>query len=219
MSTLTDLVLAVVDDDTVIREGVPLLLPDAGPMRCFPDIESLLATAPRTDVVLLDLVLAGTGRTGMLQGTGGVRAVTAAGHRALIYTNERRREVLAACLAAGARGIVHKAEPIDSLRQAIIRVADGGIQITPALTGLAELVERHGSLPTLTERQREILSARARGESFASIAGRMYISRRTAEDHMATVAVKFAHFLRDHSPADLERHLGVGPGDIVQEQN
>jgi DNA-binding NarL/FixJ family response regulator len=123
--------------------------------------------------------------------------------------------VLAGCLAAGASGIVHKAEPIAALRTAISRVASGEFVITQALVGLAELVERLGELPTLSPRQREVLSARARGESFRSIAQRLFISPRVAEEYMAVVTAKFADFLRDHSAADLERLLGLAPGDLL----
>jgi two-component system nitrate/nitrite response regulator NarL len=70
-------------------------------------------------------------------------------------------------------------------------------------------------MPSLTERQRTILSARARGEKFESLARRLFVSRKVAEEHWAVVARKFAGFLRDHSPADLERLLGLDPGDLV----
>ena len=33
---------------------------------------------------------------------------------------------------------------------------------------------------------------------------------------MGGVARKFADFLREHSPADLERHLGLGQGDLAE---
>jgi two-component system nitrate/nitrite response regulator NarL len=157
----------------------------------------------------------GTGRLGVRQGATAVAAVAAAGYRVLIYTNERRRAVLVACLAAGASGVVHKAEPIAELREAITAVAHGEIVITPALVGLAELAERRGGLPTLSPRQRQVLSARARGEPFQSIADRLYISRKTTEEHMAIVTAKFADYLHDHSAADLERQLGFAPGDVL----
>lgn len=214
MPTLTELSVAIIDDDTVIREGLPLLLPELRQPLTYGDVETFLADRPRVDVVIQDLVLTGTGRGKPLQGASAVR-LTSAGYPVLIYTNERRREALAGCLAAGARGVVHKAESLTALRHAIAAVAHGEVVITPALVGLAEVVERRGSLPALTERQQAVLSARARGEPFQSIAQRLYISRRTAEDHMDVVARKFADYLRSHSPADLERLLALGPGDIL----
>lgn len=209
------LAVAVIDDDMVIRLGLPLLLPPARSIRSFADVETFLDAAPEVDAVLVDLVLTGTGRQGVRQGAAGVRAVAASGYRALIYTNEHRREVLAGCLAAGARGVIHKAEEMPALVSAITAVAAGGTVITPALVGLAEVVERRGGMPALSPRQREVLSGRARGQSFQAIADRLYISRRTAEEHMNLVAAKFVDYLSTHSAADLERHLGIGPGDLM----
>ena len=207
--------VAIVDDDTVIRDGLPLLLHDSDIVGRYSDVDELLLDTPTVDVVLLDLVLTGTGRSGIQQGASGIRAVKDAGYRVLIYTNERRRAVLASCLAIGARGVVHKAEPIRALETAIAAVANDQIVITTALVGLAELADRRGRLPTLTARQRQVLSGRARGETFQSIADRLFITRKVAEEHMAVVTAKFADFLRNHSPADLERHLGIAPGDIL----
>jgi DNA-binding NarL/FixJ family response regulator len=207
--------VAAVDDDTVIRNGLPLLLPGIDFVATFEDVDALLAAAPEVDLVLLDLVLTGTGKLGVRHGGEAITAVTGAGYRVLIYTNERRRSVLAACLSAGASGVIHKAEPVPALEAAIRDVAGGQVVITPALVGLAELAERRGGLHALTPRQRQILSARARGEPFQSIANRLFISRKTAEEHMAVVSAKFADFLRDHSAADLERELGIAPGDVL----
>lgn len=206
--------VAVVDDDTVIRQGLALMVPDVRVSGAYPDVAAFLAAAPPADVVVLDLGLRGTGSGRGVQGVDGVRAVADAGHRVLIYTNERRRAVLVRCLASGATGVIHKAEPMSSLGAAVRHVAAGGVWITPALTGLAEVAERRGAFPTLSPRQRQVLAGRARGETFTSIARRLYITPKTAEEHMAVVTQKFADYLRTHSPADLERHLGLEPPDL-----
>lgn len=204
-----------VDDDTVIRLGTPILLRDVIPSGSFAEVEAFLAERPEADVVVLDLSLAGTGAVGATQGAAATRAVANAGYRVLIYTNERRRIVLAGCLAAGAQGVVHKAEPVEHLKEAIEAVSRGEVVITTALAGLAEIIERYGELPTLTPRQRQVLSRRARGEPFQRIASRMGISRKTAEEYMAEVSRRFAEYLQDHSTADLERHLGLGDDDLL----
>jgi len=206
--------VAGVDDDTVMRDGLRPLLPQLDVVATFADAESLLAARPRVDVVLLDLKLDGTGREHALRGIDAVRAVAAAGYRVLVYTNERRRAVLAACLTVGALGIAHKAEPLDALVDAVTRVAAGQVVITQALTGLAEVADRRGRLPTLSPRERQVLAGRARGESFRSIAARLYVSEKTAAGYMEQVKVKFAAYLRDHSPADLEYSLGLEPADL-----
>jgi len=206
--------VACVDDDTVMRDGLRVLLPRLDVVAAFADVESLLAARPEVDVVLLDLKLDGTGRAPSPRGTDAVRAVVAAGHRVLVYTNERRRAVLAACLTAGASGVVHKAESLDALTGAVTQVAAGRIVITQALTGLAEVADRSGRLPALSPRERQVLAGRARGESFRSIAARLYVSEKTAAGYMEQVKVKFAEYLRDHSAADLEYSLGLEPADL-----
>jgi DNA-binding NarL/FixJ family response regulator len=207
--------IAVIDDDTVIRDGLPLLLPQLDFVAAFHHVDALLAAKPAADVVLIDLKLAGTGRAPSLQGPHAVHAVVLAGYRALVYTNEVRRTVLVNCLSAGAQGIVHKAEPLAALADSVAIVAEGRIVITRELTGLAELAERRRQLPGLAPREREVLAGRARGESFPSIGKRLHISPQTATGYMDGVKAKFAAYLRDHSPADLERYLGLEPADLI----
>lgn len=207
--------VAFVDDDTVIRVGTPLLLDEVNSAGSFACVEDLLQTHPVADVVLLDLHLTGTGRIDVTQGTTAIQLVTAAQYRVLIYTNERRREVLAACLAAGAHGVVHKAEPMARVADALAAVSRGEVVITTALAGLAEIVDRFGALPSLTPRQRDVLSRRARGEQYQQIASHLGISPRTVDGHLAEIGQRFADYLRHHSAADLERHLGIGPGDVL----
>ncbi len=207
-----------VDDDTLIREGVTRLLHGVSVVGAYRSVEAFLAESPAADIVLLDLWLAGPHqtRTGD-QGLVAVRAVASAGYRVLIYTNERRRHVLAACLGAGAQGIVHKSESIDALLTAISRVNSGAVVTTTALAGLAEVLQRKDAIPGLTPRQLEVLRARARGLPYKAIASSMFLSPKTVEEYMGEVNRKFADYLQDHSPADLERMLGVGPGDLASE--
>ncbi len=92
---------AVVDDDTVMRQGLQLLMAPYGmQIQPFADVPALLRAQPDVDVVLLDLDLSRTGSGGVLQG----RHAVAAHWPVLIYTNQRRRLVLAACLAAPVHG-------------------------------------------------------------------------------------------------------------------
>lgn len=208
--------VACIDDDTLIREGITRLLHDVTVVGAFRSVEAFLAECPDADVVLLDLWLSGPhqDRVGD-QGLTAVRRVSAAGYRVLIYTNERRRHVLAACLGAGAHGIIHKSESLDALLTAVKRVDSGAVVTTTALAGLAEVLQRKDAMPGLTPRQLEVLRARARGLSYKAIGSAMFLSPKTVEEYMAEVNRKFADYLRDHSPADLERLLGVGQGDLA----
>lgn len=217
MSTVDRPRIACVDDDTPIREGMQHLLEDVAVVANFARVEHLLQRRPAVDVVLLDLHLRGPDEDAHAtrHGVRGVQAAVAAGYKTLIYTNEQRREVLAVCLAAGAGGVVHKTAPMATLRSAITAVASGGSVVPTSLVGLLEKCEADGRLGQLPPRQSEVLRARARGEPFKSIARRLDIDERTVEHHMYEVTNRFRDYLRTHSAADLERHLGVGTGDLL----
>ena len=210
--------LVCLDDDTLIREGVARLLANVEVVATFSRVEHLLEASPEADVALVDLWLGGATEptVPVMQGMRGVAAVAAAGYRVLIYTNERRRQVLAGCMAAGAMGLVHKSEPLTSLQDAVRAVALDQPVITPALAGLAEIMERRGGMGKLSPRQIEVLRGRARGETYKTIGARLFISPKTAEEYMAEVTRRFSEYLREHSAADLERLLGIGPGDLLE---
>lgn len=207
--------VAVIDDDTIVREGLAALLPGIRVVATYERPDRLLVERPELDLVILDLNLNGVGGAGVPHGASAVRAVAGAGYAVLIYTNEHRRVVLAGCLAAGARGIVHKTESLETLGAAVRAVVSGEVVITSALIGLAEIVERRGQLPSLTPRQRQVLAGRARGETFRRIARGLGISEKVAHEYMGDVSSKFADYLRSHSASDLEHHLGIGAGDLL----
>lgn len=217
MSALERIRVAIVDDDTVIRMGLPTLLPDVDVVRAVRTVEELRNLPPTdVDVVLLDLNLNGVGEgVSPLVGRRAVEQIANAQFRCLIYTNEHRRLVLAGCIASGALGVVHKSERIEVLQAALQRVASNHMVLSPAVAGLAETVLRTGPIRALSPRQVEVLRGRARGESFRSIAQRLYISERTAEDHLAAAVVKASQYLDARSPGDVERELGLRPGDLM----
>lgn len=207
----------VVDDSTVVRFGLPVMHPELDVVASYPDVEALVVDRPEADVVILDLKLSGTGAPGVRQGPAAIVAVRDAGYRICLYTDERRRLVLARCLRAGAHGIVHKSDTVGAAREAFAAVARGETVITQSLVGLAEVVERRGRLPELTTRQREVLAARARGERWSDIAARLFITEGVAREHMAAVNAKLAAYLSGGSPGDIEHILGLAPGDLLDE--
>lgn len=206
--------VALVDDSPFIRDGARLLEPDLAVVASYASVEELLVADPDVDVVLLDLRLHPAPGTSA-QGARGVREVAATGAKVLVYTEDRRRMVLAGCLAAGASGVAHKSDPVEWVVDAVRTVARGGVSVTPAVAGVLELAARRGALAPVTGRKLQVLRGRARGETFKAIAARLHIAPSTAEDYMAEVTRMFADYLREHSPADLERHLGVGEGDVL----
>ncbi len=208
--------VAVVDPHTLARTALPLVLPELTFVGSFRTPDELLAAAAPAEVVLLEIPRGALDHPPLLAWTEAVERLVRAGHRVCIHTFERSRVMLLGCLDAGATAIAHKSDPLDELRAAVLATATGQLLVTGSLSGLAELARDRTALPALTERQRLVLSARARGEKFDSIARRLFISRKVAEEHWAVVARKFAGFLRDHSAADLERLLGLEPAGLAE---
>jgi two-component system nitrate/nitrite response regulator NarL len=142
-----------------------------------------------------------------------IAAFVAAGYRVCVYTRDRRPCFLARCRRAGARGVVLKSDSLDTLIDCLVQVARGRIAISSNVT--PPVSTTGGPIMRLTERQRQVLAGRARGEPFRRIARKLNISERTAHDHWAAIARNFAGFLISHSPADLERSLGLDPSPAL----
>lgn len=209
--------VAIVDDNTAIRFGLPMMHPELDVVGVYSTVEELLASRPMVQLVILDLKLTTDHDPGSAQGVRAVRRVAGAGYRICLYTDERRRLVLAQCLRAGASGVVHKSDRREDASAAFLSVAVGGTVITRSLVGLAEVLTRRGGLPELTERQKQVLAGRARGERWSDIAHRLFITEGVAREHMQVVNQKFARFMADATPAEIEFQLGLREGDLADE--
>lgn len=205
--------VAVVDPHPVTRVALPLVLPELGWTGAAATAGELLAARPAADVVLLALHADGATAAPGPAWAGTVGTLVEAGYPVCVSTGERRASVLRGCLAAGALALAHPTDSLDVLRAALRSAAAGRRLVSATLAGPVDPGRLGPDRPSLTERQLDVLSARARGEKFESIARRLFISRKVAEEHWAAVARKYAPFLRDHSPADLERLLGLEPAE------
>lgn len=74
---------------------------------------------------------------------------------------------------------------LDSLKRAIIGIANGEIVVDRALLNSGQ--QSNGLLTKLTERQREILHLAAQGYSNAAIAEQLFLSHRTVENHLSRI--------------------------------
>lgn len=207
----------VVDDTPLMRASLPLLMPEIDFVAAYADADALLADRPQADLVVLDLHLANTEQPAARQGVAPIRDLVAAGYRVCVYSQEERRFVLAACLAAGASGVVSKTAGIGEARDSFERVAAGEAVVPMPLVGLVELLVRRRSVTLLSPRQRALVVGRARGLTYAELARRMYLSEATLRGYWSDVCARVSAYFRSLSPGDLERELGVGPGDLVDE--
>lgn len=214
--------VVVIDDASQTRETFGVAYPAVQVVAAYDTVDGFLRQPVDVDLVVLDLMLStNLQQHGVLQGPPAIEELTGRGYRVCIYTDERRPLVLLRCLAAGAIGFARKSDPLEVNQRTFVAAAGGEMVIAQSLVGLAELLSRRGKLPNLTDKQVEVLAARARGEKWESIAERLHIVKKTAEGHLNAVATKMAWFLRDAhldpdaSPGDIERALGLSPGDLL----
>ncbi|POM22698.1 Transcriptional regulatory protein LiaR [Actinomadura rubteroloni] len=201
--------ILVVDDQTVVREGLILLL------NLLPDIEVVgsagdgeraveLVAELRPEVVLMDL------RMPRVDGAEATRRIKA-DHpevEVVVLTTYADDESIFAALRAGARGYLTKDAGADEIARAVAAVRGGAAQLDPAVQRrLVEAVasgERPaaapGGLPDgLTPREAEVLRLIARGLSNAEIARDLFISEATVKSHINNLFAKAG--LRDRAQA------------------
>jgi DNA-binding NarL/FixJ family response regulator len=210
--------VVIIDDSTVIRDGFAAVHPQLDVCGTFAEVEEFEEAELDCDVVLLDLLLhRPDGTSDLTQGRPAIRLLRDRGHAVCLYTDERRPLVLALCLRAGASGVVHKSDPTEATVAAVCEIAEGRMSITQSLIGLTELLDRRDTRFDLSPRQRQVVSARARGQHWLDIAAELYISEDTAREHYQAACQKLRDYLQVVSPGDIEHAMGLGPGDILDE--
>jgi DNA-binding NarL/FixJ family response regulator len=126
--------------------------------------------------------------------------------RVLILTTFDPDEYVYKALRAGASGFVLKDIPPEELPTAVRTVADGGALLAPSITRrligqfakrLAVDTATSGRLERLTDREREVLAAIARGSSNAEISDELFIGAATVKSHVSSILTKLG--LRDRA--------------------
>ncbi|MEU4197170.1 response regulator transcription factor [Kribbella sp. NPDC026611] len=192
----------IVDDQPLHRLGLRILLESVPETQVAGEAESGSDAVRRTaelrpDVVLMDIRMPG------MDGIEATRQIVASGHRSrvLVLTTFDLDEYAHAALRAGASGFLLKDARPDELLGGIRAVAAGDAIIAPALTRrlLDTYVQQlprgphaddDAKLEALTDREREILVAIARGWTNPEIAARLHLSESTVKTHVGRVLAK-----------------------------
>lgn len=131
-----------------------------------------------------------------MPGGGGVDAVRELKRRGLrsgvlvLTTYDTDSDTIAA-IEAGATGYLLKDSPSDELVAAVRATAAGETVLSPKVASrLATHVRRPGGSPTLSAREREVLTLVARGTSNRAIAEELFVSEATVKTHLAHVFEK-----------------------------
>jgi DNA-binding NarL/FixJ family response regulator len=209
--------VAVVDDQTLIREGIRSLLALAEDVEVVGDASDgdaalVLLDEVDVDVLLLDLRMPRRDGIATLEALAGRPDAPPT----LVLTTFDDDELVLRALRAGARGYLLKDVTLEQLVGAIRTLADGGTLVQPAVTDRLlravsgrQPAEVHGfgQPEPLTAREVDVLRLVAAGYSNAEIAGALHLAVGTVKNHVSNVLLKLG--VRDRTRAVL-RALDLG---------
>jgi DNA-binding NarL/FixJ family response regulator len=116
-------------------------------------------------------------------------AVVAPNTSIVFYTAYGDRALLSEALDVGARGFVLKEAPLPDLVRAVERVAAGEAYVDPVLAGVL-VSAQSDKIPSLTQREREVLRLLADGLANEEIGKRLFISPETVRTHLRKAMAK-----------------------------
>jgi DNA-binding NarL/FixJ family response regulator len=192
----------VVDDQAIARAGLASMLDAEDDFEVIGqghdgDHAVKVAFATRPDVIVMDIRMPG------LDGIAATRRILAAQQCAIVLiTTFDDDEYLFEGIAAGASGFLLKDSGPDLIGAAVRAAARGDSLIDPAMTralidqSIAPAPARRpdavqqAALASLSDRERDVLSAVARGLSNGEIAQEMFLSTATVKSHISSVFAK-----------------------------
>jgi len=211
--------ILLVDDHAVVRAGLRMLLSADPDLEIVGEAENgaqgvRMARDLAPDVVLMDISMPDMNG---IEATKRIKA-SCPSVAVLALTMHEDDQYFFEMLAAGASGYVPKRAAPNDLSAAIYAVKDGGVFLFPSVARLLvsdylQRVEVEGSagrpFDNLTDREREVLTHIAQGESNQEIADALCISVKTVNRHRENIMGK----LNLHSRVELV-HYAIEKGLI-----
>jgi two-component system, LuxR family, response regulator FixJ len=179
------LVVAVVDDDDVVRRSTAMLLERAGyRVRAFESGDAFLAAQlpGDSDCILLDMRMPGTNGLGVLKALGSREAMPPV----LVVTGHGAVPEAVEAMKLGAADFLEKPYPAQALLRAIDHAMAGRRQ---QQAGTAD-PDAAAKLGTLSQRQMQVLRGILKGQPNKIIAYELALSVRTVEAYRAQLLEK-----------------------------
>lgn len=196
--------ILLVDDQSIIREGLASLLQNQTDLQVIGEaengkvaVEKALSWQP--DVILMDI------RMPVMDGVAAIKNLIAHNQnfKILVLTTFDDEEYVTQAMNYGAKGYLLKDTPSTELAQAIRAVYQGYTQLGPGLFEKIILSHSHQQLPSeyqaLTPREQEVLALIAQGYSNKEIAQTLHITERTVKNHVNSILRRLQ--LRDRTQA------------------
>jgi len=178
----------IVDDHAILRMGLKSLIENCCDLKCVGDAADgnsavRLAESLRPHIVIMDLVMPGMDG---VKTTAEILKVSPSS-RILILTSFGTADGIAYALEAGACGAILKSADHADILAAIRAVGDGKRSISPEIR---RILAENPTVPRLSPRQEEILTALAKGLTNHDIALQLNLSNDVVKEYVANILHK-----------------------------
>lgn len=187
----------IVDDHEVVRQGLRFVLDQEEDIEvageCADGARAIARLASlRPDVMLLDMVMPGTGGLEVLKAIGDGSAGWSPA--VIVLTSFQEDERVIEAVRAGALSYLPKTTAVDQVVAAVRAAARGGSVFDPGTAALLVRQVRGGGearpLDVLSPRERDVLAELARGRSNRQIARALGVGEETVKSHVSSILAK-----------------------------
>ena len=190
--------IVLADDHTLLRKGIRKIIEDAGDITVVGEASDGLELLHLLKKVTPDLVSVDISMPNLR----GIEATSEIKQShpevdVMILSMHKRKEYLYHSLNAGAKGYLLKDDTDAELLSAIKTIRNGGVYLSSILadeltSDFVKICSGEVKPPQedLTTRERQILKLVAEGKTSEEIAGLLFISRRTVQNHRANIMKK-----------------------------
>ena len=185
---MNEIKLLIADDHAIVRTGLIALLESSGGIIVVGEADDgdaavRMVRKCRPDIVVMDI---------LMPGKNGIAATAEIKEKfpetkVLILTTSTVSDDLSAALTAGADGAVTKSTANKTLLAAVRSVAEGKRYVSPEIS---KMIANDPPVPELTDRQRVILEAMARGKGNKEIAAQLDIQADSVRQHIIAIFSK-----------------------------